>query len=49
MEITAKMVKDLRDMTGVGPLDCKKALTEFGGDLDRPRLTCGEGGGQGSR
>ncbi len=35
MEITAKMVKDLRDMTGVGPLDCKKALTEFDGDLDK--------------
>ncbi len=35
MEITAKMVKDLRDMTGVGPLDCKKALAEFDGDLEK--------------
>lgn len=35
MEITAKMVKELRDMTGVGPLDCKKALQEFDGDLDK--------------
>ena len=35
MEITAKMVKELRDMTGVGPLDCKKALQEFDGDMDK--------------
>src|SRR5512138_802958 len=33
MEITAQMVKDLRDMTGVGPLDCKKALSQFDGDM----------------
>lgn len=35
MEITAKMVKELRDATGVGPLDCKKALTQFDGDMDK--------------
>lgn len=35
MEITAKMVKELRDLTGVGPLDCKKALAQFDGDLDK--------------
>lgn len=35
MEITAKMVKELRDITGVGPLDCKKALVEFDGDMDK--------------
>ncbi len=35
MQITAKMVKELRDMTGVGPLDCKKALAEFDGDMDK--------------
>jgi len=33
MEITAKMVKELRDMTGVGPLDCKKALQANEGDM----------------
>ena len=33
MKITAQMVKELREQTGVGPLDCKKALTEFDGDL----------------
>jgi len=34
MEVTAKMVKDLREMTGAGMLDCKKALAETGGDMD---------------
>ncbi len=33
MQITANMVKELRDMTGVGPLDCKKALEANEGDL----------------
>jgi len=35
MTITAKMVKELRDLTGVGPLDCKNALEQFGGDMDK--------------
>ncbi|MBN1966903.1 MAG: translation elongation factor Ts [Anaerolineae bacterium] len=35
MQITAQMVKDLRDQTGAGPLDCKKALTEFDGDVTK--------------
>jgi elongation factor Ts len=33
-EITAALVKDLREKTGAGILDCKKALTEAGGDLE---------------
>jgi elongation factor Ts len=33
-EITASMVKDLRDLTGAGMMDCKKALTESGGDVE---------------
>ncbi|MCW8084078.1 translation elongation factor Ts [Sabulicella glaciei] len=33
-EITAAMVRDLRDQTGAGMMDCKKALTETGGDMD---------------
>ncbi|MFP4322086.1 MAG: translation elongation factor Ts [Anaerolineales bacterium] len=33
MEITAAMVKELREMTGAGPLDCKKALQENNGDM----------------
>lgn len=32
--VTAQMVKELRDRTGVGPLDCKKALEQFEGDMD---------------
>lgn len=34
MEITAKMVKDLRDRTGLGMMDCKKALSESNGDME---------------
>ena len=34
MAITAGMVKELREMTGVGMMDCKKALTETNGDMD---------------
>ncbi len=33
-DITASMVKDLREMTGAGMMDCKKALTETNGDMD---------------
>jgi len=32
MEITAQMVKDLREKTGAGMMDCKKALQDTGGD-----------------
>ncbi|MBR3200849.1 MAG: elongation factor Ts [Mogibacterium sp.] len=35
MAVTAKMVKELRDMTGAGMMDCKKALVEADGDMDR--------------
>ena len=35
MEITAKMVKELRDKSGAGMMDCKKALKESEGDIDR--------------
>ncbi|PJF30163.1 MAG: translation elongation factor Ts [Phototrophicales bacterium] len=34
-EITAKMVKDLREMSGAGPLDCKKALEMHDGDMNK--------------
>ena len=33
--ITAKLVKDLRDKTGAGMMDCKKALNETNGNLDK--------------
>lgn len=34
MAITAGMVKELRELTGAGMMDCKKALTETNGDMD---------------
>lgn len=35
MEISASLVKDLREKTGAGMMDCKKALTEAGGDFEK--------------
>lgn len=35
MAITAQQVKDLREMTGAGPLDCKKALETTNGDVEK--------------
>ena len=35
MDIKASDIKALRDMTGAGMLDCKKALTETNGDMDK--------------
>lgn len=34
MSVSAKMVKDLRDQTGVGMMDCKRALSETDGDME---------------
>lgn len=33
-EITAAMVRDLREKTGAGMMDCKRALSETGGDME---------------
>ena len=35
MAVTAAMVKDLREKTGAGMMDCKKALSETGGDMQK--------------
>ena len=35
MEITADMVKELRERSGAGVLECKKVLTEAGGDMNK--------------
>lgn len=35
MEVTATSIKDLRERTGAGMADCKKALTETSGDMDK--------------
>ena len=34
-DITAEAVKRLRELTGAGMMDCKRALTEAGGDIDK--------------
>ena len=34
-EVTAKLVKELRDRTGLGMMECKKALEETGGDVEQ--------------
>ncbi|HSM73213.1 MAG TPA: elongation factor Ts, partial [Desulfobacterales bacterium] len=33
-EITAALVKELRERTGAGMMECKKALREIGGDIE---------------
>ena len=33
-EVTAAMVKELREMTGAGMMDCKKALNETNGNME---------------
>ena len=35
MAVTASMVKELREMTGAGMMDCKKALVECDGDMEK--------------
>ena len=35
MAITASMVKELRELTGAGMMECKKALTATDGDIDK--------------
>jgi len=35
MQITSEMVRDLREKTGAGMMDCKKALTEAGGNVEQ--------------
>lgn len=44
MEITAAMVKALREKTGAGMMDCKKALVETDGDMDKAIDTLREKG-----
>ena len=44
MEITAQMVKELRESTGAGMMDCKKALVETDGDMDKAIDTLREKG-----
>jgi len=43
-EINAALVKQLRDLTGAGMMDCKKALQETGGDIEAARVLLREKG-----
>jgi len=49
MDISAQVVKQLRDRTGAGIMDCRKALTESGGDLDRAEAILKEKGMRGPK
>jgi elongation factor Ts len=42
--ISASLVKELRDQTGAGMMDCKRALEETGGDLEAARTLLRERG-----
>jgi len=44
MEITAAAVKDLRERTGAGFMDCKRALEEAGGDIEKAVVALREKG-----
>ena len=45
MAITAAQVKELREATGAGMMDCKKALMETNGDMDAAVEVQGSGKG----
>src|SRR3989344_4511667 len=38
MEITTEIIKNLRDLTGVSIMQCKKALEEAGGDMEKAKI-----------
>lgn len=40
MNITAALVKELRERTGAGMMDCKKALVATEGDMEKPLTIC---------
>ena len=43
-DVSARLVKELRDLTGAGMMDCKRALVEAGGDLEEARRLLRERG-----
>ncbi|MBX2867011.1 elongation factor Ts [Candidatus Kaiserbacteria bacterium] len=46
MEITSAQLKELRDATGISVMQCKKALEEAGGDMDKARILLQKKGGE---
>lgn len=46
MEITSAQLKELRDATGISVMQCKKALEEAGGDMEKARIILQKKGGE---
>jgi elongation factor Ts len=46
MEITSAQLKELRDATGISIMQCKKALEEAGGDMEKARIILAKKGGE---
>lgn len=46
MEITTAQLKELRDATGISVMQCKRALEEAGGDMDKARIILQKKGGE---
>lgn len=46
MEITSAQLKELRDITGISVMQCKKALEEAGGDMDKAKIILQKKGGE---
>lgn len=46
MEITSAMLKELRDVTGISVMQCKKALEEAGGDMEKAKILLQRKGGE---
>ncbi len=46
MEITSVQLKELRDATGISVMQCKRALEEAGGDMDKARIILQKKGGE---
>ena len=46
MEITSAQLKELRDLTGISVMQCKRALEEAGGDMDKAKIILQKKGGE---
>ena len=46
MEITSAQLKELRDLTGISVMQCKKALEEAGGDMAKAKIILQKKGGE---
>lgn len=46
MEITSLQLKELRDITGISVMQCKRALEEAGGDMDKAKIILQKKGGE---